>query len=195
MSVRQDSLVKGRTVSCGCVQNETKFKKFNQLQRKYEYNKYDLSGEFGVGWTANTNQKFYFDLEDYDLIKNYCWSMDNDGYIISNVPYKIMHRLVLNANETEIVDHIYHNKFDNRKSKLRIVTSSQNSMNRKIHSNNTSGTKGVCRINNKWNANICANGEKHNLGYFDNLDDAVKVRKEAELKLFGEYNYQSEIVI
>lgn len=182
-------------MSCGCVQNETKFKKFNQLQRKYEYNKYDLSGEFGVGWTVNTNQKFYFDLEDYDLIKNYCWSMDNDGYIISNAPYKIMHRLVLNANETEIVDHIYHNKFDNRKSKLRIVTSSQNSMNRKIHSNNTSGTKGVCRINNKWNANICVNGEKYNLGYFDNLDDAVRVRKEAELKLFGEYNYQSEIVI
>ena len=29
-------------------------------------NIYDLSGEYGVGWTSNTNEEFYFDLEDYD---------------------------------------------------------------------------------------------------------------------------------
>ena len=36
-------------------------------------NKYDLSGEYGIGWTHNTEHEFYFDLEDYDIIKYYCW--------------------------------------------------------------------------------------------------------------------------
>ena len=43
-----------------------------------DYNKksniYDLSGEYGIGRASNTNQEFYFDLEDYDKIKDYCWS-------------------------------------------------------------------------------------------------------------------------
>lgn len=37
-----------------------------------QYNRYDLSGEFGKGWT-NKEEEFWFDLEDFDKIKNYCW--------------------------------------------------------------------------------------------------------------------------
>ena len=36
-----------------------------------KYNRYDLSGEYGIGWTTNTNHVFYFDLEDYEKIKDY----------------------------------------------------------------------------------------------------------------------------
>ena len=35
-------------------------------------NIYDLSGEFGIGYCTNTGSPFYFDLEDYNKIKNYC---------------------------------------------------------------------------------------------------------------------------
>ena len=44
-----------------------------------KYNKYDLLGSFGVGWTTNTNKEFWFDLEDYDKIKDYCWAENNNG--------------------------------------------------------------------------------------------------------------------
>ena len=30
-----------------------------------------MSNDYGVGYTTNTNKEFYFDLEDYDLIKEY----------------------------------------------------------------------------------------------------------------------------
>ena len=37
-----------------------------------QQNVYDLSGEYGIGYTLK-GEPFWFDLEDYDLIKDYCW--------------------------------------------------------------------------------------------------------------------------
>ena len=56
--------------SCGCLQKESEIK---NGKRNHKTNVYDLNGEYGIGWTFNTNKMFYFDLTDYDLIKNYCW--------------------------------------------------------------------------------------------------------------------------
>jgi len=39
-------------------------------QRKL--NSYDLSGDFGIGKDSK-DREFYFDLEDYDLIKEFTW--------------------------------------------------------------------------------------------------------------------------
>ena len=63
--VQGNNLKSGHTQSCGCLRSESLF------DTRKKYNDYDLTGEFGVGWTKNTNKEFYFDLEDYDLIKNY----------------------------------------------------------------------------------------------------------------------------
>ena len=68
----------GHTKSCGCLNNE---KRSLLGKNSKKYNKYNLNGEYGIGWTSNTNEEFYFDLEDYDKIKDYCWFLDNRGYI------------------------------------------------------------------------------------------------------------------
>lgn len=62
------SLRHGRTKSCGCFDKET-----SAIQGKLnkKYNTYDLSGEYGIGYTSK-GEEFYFDLEDYDKIKDYC---------------------------------------------------------------------------------------------------------------------------
>lgn len=70
IDVRASNLRFGITQSCGCIHRESL--SLLGLSNK-EYNKYDLSGEYGIGWTSNTNKEFYFDLEDYDKIKDYCW--------------------------------------------------------------------------------------------------------------------------
>jgi len=180
VTIRGCELRTGNTKSCGCL-----------LKR---YNTYDLTGEYGIGYTSNTNEPFYFDLEDYDRIKDYCWSKGNFGYIITAIHKNIilMHRLIMNCPKDMEVDHIYHVNHDNRKSELRIVTRSQNQMNRKIFKNNTSGVKGVNweKFANKWRAQIKIKYNKIHLGLFDNFEDAVKARKEAEVKYFGEYNYK-----
>lgn len=101
-----------------------------------------------------------------------------------------MHKLFVDG---RYVDHINGKTFDNRKSNLRIVNKSQNAMNKGLQNNNTSGVTGVYwhKQSSKWIAYITVDGEYIYLGSYDNFEDAVKVRKEAEEKHFGEYSYDN----
>ena len=47
-------------------------------------NKYDLSGKYGIGYTYKGDE-FYFDLDDYTLIKEHCWCIDHEGYVSTNL--------------------------------------------------------------------------------------------------------------
>lgn len=192
--VRGSTLKNGKTTSCGCVHKEV-VKKIGIKNKKT--NNYDLSGEYGIGYTYN-GRAFYFDLEDYDLIKDYSWSMDKAGYVIGS-PSKNrkqihLHVLIMNPDSKQDVDHINHNPSDNRKANLRNVTRSQNQMNVGLSRNNKSGVTGVHfdSTNEKWVAQIGIDRKRKNLGKFDNFDDAVKARKEAEKKYFGEYRYKEQ---
>ena len=61
--------------------------------------------------------------------------------------------------------------------------------------NNTSGATGVSWHKNKgkWQAYLTINHKRIHLGYHVKFDDAVKVRKDAEEKYFGEYSYDNSI--
>lgn len=188
----------GSCKSCGCI--NANINKYNNPKCNIKVNKYDLSGEYGIGYTSKGTE-FYFDLEDFEKIFPYNWHTDGSGYIIANSKdtkeAKIrMHRLVMGVEDINTyVDHIYHNKADNRKSQLRIVTNSQNQMNKGKNKNNTSGTAGVYWHKNsqKWESIITLNGKLIYLGIFDNYDKAVQVRKEAEEKYFGEFRYKENV--
>lgn len=185
--IKGSSLRSGHTKSCGCLQRE-KIKEISQISKNH--NTYDLSGEYGVGWTFK-KEKFWFDLEDYNKIKNYSWHFNKDGYIVTGYNKILMHRIIMNCPDDMEVDHIFHKKFDCRKEFLRIVTPSQNQMNRRIQSNNTSGIKGVVwrEDKEKWRAYITINNKHIHLGYFNIFNEAVEVRKQAEIEYFGEYRY------
>lgn len=197
--VKSNLLLNGHTQSCGCLHSEV-VSKLNSATKK-QVNEYDLSGEYGIGY-ATGNKEFYFDLEDYDKIKDYRWHVSDDGRVTTNVfkngKYTTlsMHRFVMDCLDDDVdVDHIKHCPFDNRKSKLRIATRSQNTINRRLVSNNTSGATGVSwnKFHEKWIAYIGLNYETMHLGYFDSFDEAVKARKIAEEKYFGEYSYSNSM--
>ena len=180
------------TKSCGC------FVKENMSKIKKRYNTYDLTGEFGIGYTSK-NEEFWFDLEDYDSIKDYCWYKDKKGYIVSTDSKTrktiLFHRIITNCPDEFMPDHIHgkETRYDNRKSNLRIVTRQQNGMNSALSENNTSGVTGVKwhGRDNIWEACITVNYKKIYLGRYNKFDDAVKARKEAEEKYFGEYSYNN----
>lgn len=187
--VNQDNLKSGHTLSCGCFNTE------RNIEVHQKHNVYDLSGEYGIGWTFNTNKEFYFDLEDYDLIYPYCWYEKDDGAIVCkrhNIIY--MHRLVMQVSDDLQVDHIYHHRNDNRKNQLRIANNTQNTVNRSIQNNNTSGCTGVSwnKQCGKWHVYISIYNTRTTLGYFDSWDEAVTVRKEAEKEYFGEWRYKDK---
>ena len=74
-------------------------------------------------------------------------------------------------------------------SNCRWASASVQAYNKGLRINNTSGKVGVSFSTNrsKWVASILHEGVKYYLGMFTNLEDAVKVRREAELKYFGFY--------
>ena len=199
--VGDQALKQGRSTSCGC--NQRKAVRKTGLQNK-KYNKYDLSGEYGIGYTSK-GEHFYFDLEDYDKIKEYCWHIKSDGYVATNSLIKntgrkrftiLMSKLIVGLDTNELfVDHINHNRFDNRKINLRIVTKSQNRMNHALPSNNTSGESGVSwdEKSQKWHSRIGYNNQEITLGFYNDFNEAVDARKKAEDKYFGEYSYDNSI--
>ena len=71
----------------------------------------------------------------------------------------------------------------------RVCTQHQNCMNQNKRSNNTSGYTGVLwdKAKNKWMARIKVNYKQIFLGYYDTLEEAIKVREQAEIRYFGEY--------
>ena len=186
-------LKSGSTKSCGCYNRDM------AIQTNKKYNIYDLSNDYGIGYAHNNNKPFYFDLEDYDKIKDYCWSECNGyletkiGFTNPNVSLRF-HRLVTDCPDNMVVDHINHNTLDNRKENLRICTVSQNGMNQKLSSRNKSGVKGVSfhTKSHKWRATITVNKKQIELGEFDDIQDAINARKEAEIKYFDEYRYKGD---
>jgi len=80
------------------------------------------------------------------------------------------------------VDHDDGNGLNNRINNLFDRTQSDNCRNRKIHSNNKSGTTGVWRDHKKWMVSISVGGKSIHLGYFKDIEDAIKCRKEADIK-------------
>lgn len=129
-----------------------------------------------------------------DFLGKYSWCLNSDGYLIAWVNGKMqsLHRLIakrMGLDPSKQVDHIDRNLLNNYESNLREATHSQNGMNSEIQSNNTSGVTGVCwdKRTQKWLARISVNGKRIHLDYFKHKKDEIKVRKEAELKYFGEF--------
>lgn len=57
----------------------------------------------------------------------------------------------------------------------------------KYKTKNESGYPGVYRRGKKWIAKICFQGEMHTLGTFENVNQAIDARKQAENRYFMEY--------
>ena len=145
----------GRTKSCGCNYKEV----LGNLYKKV--NNYDIKDNYVVGYTTNTNKRFYVDLEDYEKIKN----------ISKGKPIMTLHRFLMKPPNDKVIDHINHNKKDNRKINLRIVTQKENILNKK------NVPKGINKhkVGNKEYFMIQLNGYR---GNFKTYQEAKKVRDE-----------------
>ena len=133
------------------------------------------------------------DLDDIEKVRDYKWGLSN--YYVYNKKINIyLHRLIMDCPDDMMVDHIDHNKLDNRKSNLRICTQQQNNMNISLRSHNTSGYSGIYhdKSNNRFRARITYNKNVINLGSFKTLEEAIEARKKAELEYFGEYRNQED---
>lgn len=191
----------GYVKSCGCMRVWS-YSTFGERRRKT--NKYILSGEYGIGFTTNTNVEFYFDLEDYDKIKNYCW--------FENIRTTGYHALVtrLHGKEDKVVtmagllgmknfDHIDRNPMNNRKENLRKATALENARNASLYKNNSSGITGVyyCNTTKRWVALIyyrsLEDKKKTETHHFLEKEDAIRCRLQMEHDYYGEFAPQKHL--
>ncbi|MFB5952099.1 HNH endonuclease [Klebsiella pasteurii] len=91
------------------------------------------------------------------------------------------------------IDHINGNEKDNRIANLRCATRQQNSWNRKLAANNTTGYKGVsqCRRTGLYVAQIKQNGKVTVIGRFYSAEEASREYESHAMKLRGEYHMQT----
>ena len=130
------------------------------------------------------------DLEDVDKVKKYKWCSNAHGYAICRELNISLHRFVMDHYDNDnVIDHINRDRLDNRKNNLRIATHQQNTINRSVQSNNISNIPGVSwrKDRNKWRAYITVNKKQISLGMFKTKEEAIKARKEGEIKYFGEF--------
>ena len=102
-----------------------------------------------------------------------------------------MHRLILNAPQNKLVDHVDGNGLNNRKTNLRLCNYTQNAWNRRPAAGGHSKYKGVTWNNNSkgWYVRICKDYKSIYLGCFDNEIEAALAYDHKAEELFGEFAY------
>jgi hypothetical protein len=117
-------------------------------------------------------------------------TMNKRGYRIIKINGKsyYSHRLAflwMTGNlPPEQVDHINHQKYDNRWINLRLASHQENQRNANIRVDNKSGFVGVHwdKHANKWVAYINISGKRKHLGLFKDLAKAIACRKKANVE-------------
>lgn len=132
---------------------------------------------------------------DTPLVSKYRWYVDKDNFVKSGAViyegYSSIHRLLagLIKENNLTVDHINHNRLDNRRSNIRAATPSENSCNIRKRSNSKALYKGVYSVegSGKYYAQITVRGKCHRLGSFKNPEDAAIAYNFAAIELHGEF--------
>lgn len=168
------------------------------MKRQLRANTYEIKEDYVIGKTSSGTE-FMFDLEDFELVQQYTWGIEHYGYVVTSVPKPHrLHRLIMSKYQ-EIegfeIDHINHDKLDNRKCNLRVCTHQQNNHNQQLKSSNTTGYKGPWwdKRLRKWRATIKYDSRTVYLGYYETAELAALAYNEAATDLFGEFASLNEI--
>lgn len=156
-----------------------------------------LAVPIGHGWTA------WVDAEDWALIEPYTWILSAPQGIAYALGWRpgaggrqmLMHRLILGAPSGVEVDHRFHREdlkvVDNRRSNLRLASSTENSGNRRLRRNPTASIfKGLTQNSpgrrRPWIAEIRKDHVRHCLGTFTSEGLAALAYDLAAVKLYGD---------
>lgn len=128
-----------------------------------------IKGTWGVNWSRCT-KTFYVATKTFERGKQ--------GNIL-------IHRVIKDAPQGFVVDHINHDTMDNRDGNLRVVTNAENHQNRNgLYSNNKSGVRGIHwnSEKKKWKACFMLNQKTTHIGYYSDIEEAkkavIKARRE-----------------
>ena len=112
-------------------------------------NEYVVHGDVAIFtyYDKNRNPVGEFQIDKYSIekVKPYKWSVINTGYIATyqNGKLILLHRFLTDCPSEYVVDHINHDKKDNRMCNLRVCTQKENNNNLRTRSN--TGLHGISK--------------------------------------------------
>ena len=150
-----------------------------------------LVSNYGNVKNKKTNKilKHSIDRHGYKKVNLY----ENNNIFTKRIHRLIAEAFVENPLNKPCVDHIDNNTQNNNINNLRWATHQENSRNKSMQINNTTGIKGITREKNKWRARVKIDGISIHLGYFDNIEDAKQARINKVQQVFGEFAHSSEL--
>lgn len=144
------------------------------------------------------------DDEDYDTLMTNSWCFwpcrtktildrgyaGRNGHKNEDSRCILMHRVIMNAQKGEEVDHIDGDRLNNQKVNLRLCSHKQNSRNQ--NPKQGSSLKGVFFVEGKgarpWRAYISMGvGTKRHIGYYPTRNEAADAYNNAAITKFGEF--------
>lgn len=148
---------------------------------KAKTNKYEILGSATIIYSSNTEDKILIDTEDLDKVKEHCWSVKEDSplhrYARTRLKgtknFVLMHRVILNAQQGDIVDHLNHNTLDNTKRNIILTNHSENLKNKIKYAYADRGInyQKNCPLK-PWRAMYC----NTYIGWFSTREEAILAR-------------------
>ena len=157
-------------------------------RKRERTNVFSVDGDL-LSITTKNGDLIRADAQDLEKLRLYSWCVSKTGYAVANIDGKVskMHRYILCIDDPRIVvDHINHDKLDNRRINLRLCTQAENSRNKSPIAENI-GIR--LTKHGMYNVRITVNRKQIHIGNFSTIDEAVRARREAEVKYHGEYGY------
>lgn len=139
------------------------------------------------------------DYEDALWLRNFSWyahRQRGNVYVRTDVHNEgakrsyLMHRLIMGAQQQQLVDHEHGNGLDNRRAHLRFATAAENAANGRrlgVHSAFKGVTRDTRRISKPWTAQITKNYHHQNIGSFDDEVVAAAAYDLMAQKLHGPF--------
>lgn len=174
--ILKSSLFNGTSTSCGCYRVETKTKSLLC----------EIKGNTATIKCPN-GKEFLIDTSDLDFVIKYRWHIAKNGYVRRNDDKKLLHRLLLQADEKHVIDHINQNKLDNRRRNLRMADYSINGINK----NPVAGKSGELYISLSHDYYSVYIDGKYVGGSYD-LEKAKDIR-DSKIKGSKAYRYNSKL--
>jgi hypothetical protein len=106
-----------------------------------------------------------------------------------------LHRLIMNAQPGQVVDHIDRNPLNCRRTNLRVVACRQNVRNNGLQVGKTSRFKGVsfCSHSQIFKAQLRHGKRRFWVGYFASEEDAARAYNAKATELKGEFAYLNDV--